>query len=475
VHEHIWQLITDFERPQIRVKSVSYRKFPRSVVISIYHHQKSHRHRLNGNKMNTKLIVRVTFFLAAWIVMVLTNPLIYACTGFMMSSGETVLVGNNEDSKIPYTRVWFIPAENGRFGRVYFGYDNWSPQGGMNDQGLFFDYFSVPKLKIKQSSDKPQFPGPVTDTTMAKCATVKDVLELYSKYHFKWNPKIQMFVVDKNGDSAIIEGDTVVRNCDAYQVVTNFRLSKIPEDQRPCTWPAWSCWRYKKAEKMLLDFGTPTVSNFRDILKATHRSSYNMIGSTQYSNIYDLTNGRVYVYYLHDFDNEIIFDLRKELKKGRHYLDLLSLFGKELKHDIQVYTHSSPDFSISYPKHYNFIKPALNEVLLVKNPLGSTPQLGVYVKDKPNDIQLGDIGQEYFYSKIEKYSTSVTVVSSKQTLLNDGTLAVEIFFDRVVNDRWPLKTLILSTYRDDQLIFAAITSFAHPEALRDYLYSLRFD
>jgi len=92
-----------------------------------------------------------------------------------------------------------------------------------------------------------------------------------------------------------------------------------------------------------------------------------------------------------------------------------------------------------------------------------------------NDIQLEDIGQEYFYSKIEKYSTSVKLVSSKQTLLNDGTPSVEILFDSVANEYWPIKTLILSTYRGDKLIFAAVTSFAHPEALREYLYSLRFD
>jgi hypothetical protein len=345
----------------------------------------------------------------------------------------------------------------------------------MNDQGLFFDYFSVKKLDIKQSGDKPRFPGPYTDTMMAKCATVEDVLEMLSKYYLEWNPKIQMFVVDKTGDSAIIEGETIVRNSDAYQVVTNFRLSRIPENEKPCEWPAWSCSRYKKAEKMLLDFNTPTVAHFREILQVTHRSSYNLIGTTQYSNIYDLTNGLVYVYFLHDFDNEIIFNLREELKKGRHYCDLPLLFGEELKYDSQVYTHSSPDFSISYPKHYKVIKPTTNEVLLVKNPLSSSPQLGVYVENKPNDIQLETIGKELFYSKIKKYSTSVKLVSSKQTLLNDGTPAVEVLFDRVVNEYWPLKTLILSTYRGDKLIFAAITSFAHPEALRDYLYSLRFD
>ena len=117
-----------------------------------------------------------------WMVMTFTHLSVHACTAFMMSDGTNVLAGNNEDSKIPYTRVWFIPAENGRYGRVYFGYDNWSPQGGMNDQGLFFVHFSVPKLEIKQSREKPRFPGPFTDTIMAKCATVEDVLEMLSKY-----------------------------------------------------------------------------------------------------------------------------------------------------------------------------------------------------------------------------------------------------------------------------------------------------
>ena len=235
------------------------------------------RHCFGGNHMNVTSNVRFALFWTTWIVVILTNPMAYACTAFMMTDCEVVLVGNNEDSKIPYTRVWFIPAENDRFGRVYFGYDNWNPQGGMNDQGLFFDYFSVKKSEIKQSKEKPQFPGPPTDTIMAKCATVEDVIEMLSKYYVKWNPKIQMFVVDKKGDSAIIEGETIVRNCDAYQVVTNFRLSKIPEDQRPCRWPAWSCSRYKKAEKRLLESDTPTVAHFRDILKATHRGSISVI------------------------------------------------------------------------------------------------------------------------------------------------------------------------------------------------------
>ena len=33
-----------------------------------------------------------------------------------------MLGGNNEDYYNPLTKVWFIPAEAGTFGRVYFGF-----------------------------------------------------------------------------------------------------------------------------------------------------------------------------------------------------------------------------------------------------------------------------------------------------------------------------------------------------------------
>jgi hypothetical protein len=398
-----------------------------------------------------------------------------ACTAFMMADEDRVLVGNNEDYKIPYTRVWFVPAANAQHGRVYFGYDNFSPQGGMNDQGLFFDFFAVKKMEIKRSKDKPKFPGPMIDTMLAELATVEEVLNLFDQYNLEWMSKGQMFIVDKSGDAAIIEGDEVIRKSGPYQVVTNFRLSKIAKDQRPCRWPAWSCSRYKKAEKMLMASDKATVANFRNILKATHRGPYNVISRTQYSNIYDLKRGIVYLYYLHNFDNEVVLNLSAELNKGRHYYDIPSLFGKDKKYDRKVYTHRSPDFIISYPKPFKVVDPVLDEVLLVKHPISNMPRLGVYVEDKPLDIPLQEIGEKFFSKLVKKYSTKAKLVSTEQTMLIDGILANEMLFDRMVEHHWPLKTMIVSTYREDKLIFAAVSSVAHPESLREYLYSLRFD
>ena len=64
--------------------------------------------------------------------------------------------------------------------------------------------------------------------------------------------------------------------------------------------------------------------------------------------------------------------------------------------------------------------------------------------------------------------------------MNDQGLFFDFFATKPLEvmlskDHWPVKTMIVSTFQGDKLIFAAVTSFAHPESLREFLYSLRFD
>ena len=93
----------------------------------------------------------------------------------------------------------------------------------------------------------------------------------------------------------------------------------------------------------------------------------------------------------------------------------------------------------------------------------------------PQGIGLQDIGSRYFTDELKKLGTKVRLVSTTQTELSDRTAANEMQFEWVANDIWPLKTMIVATYRGGKLIFPIVTSFAHPESLRDFLYSLRFD
>lgn len=82
-----------------------------------------------------------------------------ACTGLVVQDGERILVGNNEDWFNPRTKIWFIQPLNGRYGGVFFGFDDFSAQGGMNQKGLFFDGFALEPKRVKQAETRPRYKG----------------------------------------------------------------------------------------------------------------------------------------------------------------------------------------------------------------------------------------------------------------------------------------------------------------------------
>ena len=242
----------------------------------------------------------------------------HACTVIYYADGNIVLAGNNEDWKNPNTQIRYIPSEDGAHGRVYFGFDDGFPQGGMNDQGLFFDGLATAPNKVTGSKNKPSYEGDIMDDAMAQCASVKEVLDLLDKYNLDFMERFMLMIGDRFGDSAIIEGDDVVRIKGAYQISTNFYQSKLKRDQ-------YTCDRYNIADSLFQSTGEFSVEFFRQVLAAVHQEgSY----PTQYSNIYDLKNGIIYLYHFHNFENVVIIDLKQELAKGAHSVNLPSLFPR---------------------------------------------------------------------------------------------------------------------------------------------------
>ncbi len=259
-------------------------------------------------------------FLTLSIVLLVFLPgaSLYACTGFCISKGDLVLVGNNEDWKDPDTKVWYVPAEKGKYGRVYFGFGNFFPQGGMNEKGLAFDGFATDPNKVKNSLDKPVFTGNLSDKVMSECATVDEVLEMFGKYNLAFLERAMLFFADANGDSVIIEGDNVVRKKGKYQVCTNFYQSETKKEDI-------SCDRYKIATAMFENTDDISVDLARKALAATHNEGPY---PTVYSNVYDLKHQIVYLYHFHNFQNEVVIDLKAELAKGARKIDLPDLFPK---------------------------------------------------------------------------------------------------------------------------------------------------
>jgi hypothetical protein len=248
------------------------------------------------------------------ILLLFLNTTVHACTVFYYSDGENILAGNNEDWPEPFTKIWYVPAEEGKYGVVYFGWDG-QPQGGMNLEGLFYDFTATPFLQVKNSEGKPFFEGNLIHKMMQECANIDEAIVLLNDYNLKFLETSQLIIGDANGKSAIIEGDSIIYKKGNYQICTNFSQSQYQEEAYPCD-------RYKKVDNML-KANRISLDLIRDILDATHNEGKY---KTQYSNIYDLENKIIYLYYFYDYDNFIKIDLKTELEKGKRTIEMHELF-----------------------------------------------------------------------------------------------------------------------------------------------------
>src|SRR5262245_35621217 len=248
----------------------------------------------------------------ALVLLLLLHQTAAPCTVFLAARGQVVLAGNNEDYTDKNTKVWFHPADDDSFGRVYFGFGNGFPQGGLNDQGLFFDGLSL-DTKNEAAPGREVFDGNLMDRVMRECTTVKEAVQLFERYDFPTLASGQLFLGDASGDSAIVERKSIIRRDADYQIATNFNQSLIkPTDA--------TCPRYRKANSMLRSSGKLDVDVMRNVLDAVHQEI------TVYSQVYDLTNRDVYLYLEHDFKHPVKFNLDEELKKGKRELVLLDYF-----------------------------------------------------------------------------------------------------------------------------------------------------
>ncbi len=230
-----------------------------------------------------------------------------ACTAFAVYRDGLSLFANNEDYVWTNTYIEFIPAETGKYGRVYLGYTNIpSPQGGMNDQGLCFDTFGMPYLEVLNSVNLPYPQGDLKTMVMEQCATVEEVIDIFNMYNLTMMEYGQMIVSDRFGNSAIIEGDSIIYIDGDYQVCTNFYHSN-PE------LGGWPCWRYNTVVNMMAEPDTITVNRAKEIIFACHQAgSY----GTTYTNVFDMNTGDIKLYCRDYFDVEITLNLFDQLVQG---------------------------------------------------------------------------------------------------------------------------------------------------------------
>jgi hypothetical protein len=224
---------------------------------------------------------------------------VHACTIFVLTDTNRALFCNNEDWTSFKTRIWFVPASDQHHGGVYVGFDNDYAQGGMNTEGLAFDWVAGYTEAWQPDPKVPIVWGNSGQEALENCATVEEAIAFFRGHQDRGFFRAKILLADRTGASVIIGGKAGKLQVERANTCRGFGYGA------------------QTLDKMLTRTTEPTVSNGFKILRACLQKD-----ATKYANVFDLKSGDIFLYPFPDHDDEVNFNLAVELKKGGHYYDM---------------------------------------------------------------------------------------------------------------------------------------------------------
>jgi len=260
------------------------------------------------------------------------------CTVITVSKGGRVLFGGNDDYNQPDSYYWVDPGDGGRYGAIWIGTPD-NVQQGINERGLAYDANGLPPRDVNPHAERAEVSGGYTSYPihiLRECATVEEVVAWVGAHRWHSYMRDQMHFADAGGDAVILsagpDGEVAFTRKpagDGFLVSTNFNVA------HPANGFGYPCRRYTRAREMLGRLlereGGLTVEDAAAVLDGVHEETVS--GWTIESIVADLSRGRVYVYYFHQFDRPVVLDVAEELADPRAPGPLSALFPEEVREE----------------------------------------------------------------------------------------------------------------------------------------------
>jgi hypothetical protein len=275
-----------------------------------------------------------------------------ACTVFFAFDGRTAIAGQNEDWDDSNTQFWVVPRTPTTHGVLYFGFGRGNypkdgialsprvqevlrgavykldaltpedlygiPQQGVNEKGLFFGGAQTDAVEQPARPGRLKYEGAIVDLILRRCATVAEALQMLETYEYVM-PAGQLLFADKSGDSFILEaGHVIAKKEGRHQVMTNFLQSREPERRQIDR-------RYTLVDTQLRRDPMLSIPSAASLLSAVQQSN------TQYSLVFDLTHGRVFVYQERRFAESVELDVEAEVGRGARAGRIRNLFDNRMR------------------------------------------------------------------------------------------------------------------------------------------------
>jgi hypothetical protein len=277
-------------------------------------------------------MTKKTFFICLFFLNFIFINEVNSCSIFYAAMGNSMLAGNSEDWDDLNSMIQFYHAGNGKYGKIVFGFNDWGmsfcPWGGVNDQGLFYDWADIgTRDEDFHATGTLPYGGVLANKMLEECANVEEAIQLFKKYNSPGLGGAHILIADKYGNSVVIEraeGDSVgiIRKTTDYQIATNF-LNAYLNDPEIYRWV--QCPRYEYINEVLANTDSISIDMFQEILYNV--GSNGTLSPTIYSNIYDFNSGKMYIYNYYNFDEVLVLDVNYELSRPARLYKLPELFS----------------------------------------------------------------------------------------------------------------------------------------------------
>jgi predicted choloylglycine hydrolase len=197
-----------------------------------------------------------------------------ACTIFVLTDTNHALFCNNEDWSDPKTRIWFLPAGEGYYGATYVGFENGYAQGGMNTEGLAFDWVAGYTEKWELDPKLPEVRYNSGQRMLETCATIDEAIAFFRSHSEAGFWRAKILVADRSGASVIIGARDGQLQVESENQCRGFGYGSRPLNAA-----------LAKNPKATIADGFKILSDCRQ------SGDY----STKYSNIFDLKSGDIFL------------------------------------------------------------------------------------------------------------------------------------------------------------------------------------
>jgi hypothetical protein len=255
-------------------------------------------------------------------------PKTFACSGYKITKNGKTFFGSNEDAWRLTPHLWFETAKTpGTYGAAFTG-SRWdgkygyAPQTGMNEMGLAFERLASYHPIQKTNGNKKPITKPTNflKEVLKRCKTVEEVKTFYSQFDHSYFKEDVFIYVDSTGNYLIVEPYKLTIGNEPTYVISNFCPSITEKES------AFRLDRYRNGVAFLEKEYEASFAYCCELSKAMHVSRPKIGDGTLLTSNWNLNDLTFKLYFFHDFEHSVSYDLKTELAKGDHIIALQDLF-----------------------------------------------------------------------------------------------------------------------------------------------------